>query len=398
MEVKKILLLGASDYYIDTIKSVKELGYEVHVLDKNEYSLGFKLADKYDVIDFSIKEDVYQYARKNCIDAIMPLNDFGTRSAFYASQKLGLKSPSYLSGIAANDKGIMRDVWKHENLPQPKYIIFDIDTDVEYIVKKIGFPLVIKPTDTGGAGRGVTVAYNKKDLSKSIEIASEFAFNNRYIAESFIDGIEITVESLVYNYVNYPIAFSDKVKAEGKSRVATMLNYPSLLNEDVEARIKKIVAHASDALGINYGATHTELIVSNDNKVYLIEMGARPGGSHIQGVIVKETSGIDFPKEIAKILCDEKPILQPMHSRGCTYYFFNPKHHGVIKDIVIDHDNLKGDENLIKYGITAKINDSFCGLENSMKRIGYIISKGSTRECAIQNAHKLSGSIQFIIG
>lgn len=36
----------------------------------------------------------------------MAINDFGTRSAFYTSQKLGLINPSYLSGICGNDKGI----------------------------------------------------------------------------------------------------------------------------------------------------------------------------------------------------------------------------------------------------------------------------------------------------
>lgn len=396
--MKNILLLGGSGYYIDTIKSVKELGYVVHLLDKNPDAPGFDVADYGKPFDFSDRNLVYRYAIENKINAIMPLNDFGTRSAFYVSQKMGLISPPYISAIASNDKGIMRDVWSHEKLPQPDYVVFNKTTDIDYIIDKIGFPMIVKPTDAGGGGRGISVARNNKDLVESINIASEYVNNDRFIAEVFIEGIEVTVESLVFDNSNYAIAISDKVKAPGKARVATLLSYPSLFSDHIEVKIKELVSLASDALGVNYGATHTELIVGNDGDIYLIEMATRPGGSHIQGVIVKETSGIDFPKEIAKILCGEKPVYKPLYHKGCAYLFFNPRERGVIKKIVVDHDKIKQNPNLVRCEITAKVGDHFSGLDNSLKRVGYIISRGETRDEAIKNAHQLEKNVQFIIG
>ncbi len=391
--MKKIIILGAGFYYINVIKNIKKLGYYVITLDKNPNSPGFEFADEYEAIDIFDKEAVYNFSKMKNIDGIMAINDFGTRAAFYTSQKLGLINPSYLSGICGNDKGIMRDTWNHDRLPQPQYCIFNSVDDIEFIKSRLEFPIVVKPTDAGGAGRGISVAYNEKDLIESIKHAEPFVKNNRYIAEEFIEGVEVTVDSLVYKGKVHPLSISDKEKPKSKYFVATSLNFPANFSNDTIEKIESIVTKATEVLGVSNGATHTELIV-NGNDIKLVEMGIRGGGGHLFNTIIETNTGINAPQELAKILCGDAPNLEKKQNIGVCYRFFNPTGSGVIKSITYD-EKITNSDFVVDFGITAKVGDEFKGLVDSMKRVGFVVTKGANRTEAIKNADLVENSIKF---
>ncbi|PID28829.1 MAG: hypothetical protein CSB55_03500 [Candidatus Cloacimonadota bacterium] len=391
--MKKIMILGAGFYYIDIIKNLKRNGYYVIVSDKNPDAPGFEFADEYAVIDIVDKEALYNYAKELKIDGIMAVNDFGTRSAFYVSQKLGLTNPSYLSGICGNDKGLMRDVWSHEGLPQPEYFIFSGLNDVELIKKKLNFPVVVKPVDAGGGGRGISVAFNEDELIESIEHASAYVKNGRYIAEEFMDGTEVTVDSLVFQGKVYPLAISDKEKPESKYFVATSLNFPAKFSAEIIEKIENTVIRATESLGVINGASHAELIVKG-SEIRLVEMGIRCGGGHLFHTIIEENSGINAPKELAEILCGGKPNLVKKQNLGVCYRFFNPSRTGIIKSIEYDENLVKSDF-VSAFGITAEVGDEFTGLIDSMKRVGFVVTKGRNREEAVKNADLIESCIKF---
>ncbi len=395
MRTKKVIVLGAGHYQINVMKSIGEIGYYVIAIDKNPNSPGFKYADEYAIIDISDRFAIYEFAKKNGIDGIMAINDIGAISAFFASQNLGLINPSYLSGICSNDKGIMRDVWKHDKLPQPDYLIFSDKNDIWDIDKVLDYPIVIKPTYTGGGGRGISVAYNRQDLISSIFHARPFCKNNRYIAEKYMDGIEVTVDSLVYKGQVYTLAISDKEKPKSKYFVATSLNFPADFPELIIDKIKNIVTIATDSFGVSNGATHAELIVDGED-IRLVEMGIRGGGGHLFNTIIEAVSGVNAPQELAKILCGDEPKLQTRYTRGVCYRFFNPNNKGRIKSIQYDEKLVRSDF-VLDFGITAKVGDSFDGLIDSMKRVGYVVTAGANREEAVRNADLIENNTFFEI-
>ncbi len=395
MYSQRLLVLGAGRFYIETIQRLRKYGFTVLCLDKDCNAPGFQFSNDYAVIDISDKESVLNYAKCQKVDAILPINDFGTRSAFYACQKLGLKGNLYISGVCGNDKGLMRDVWRHEDLPQPDYFIFSCDTSIQAVANVLDFPMVVKPTDCGGGGRGISVAKNLLELEDSIAIARPYVRNNRLIAERFIEGTEVTVDGLVHKGETHILAISDKIKPISKYRVATSLNFPSFFSADIIQLITEIVAKASEALGVLNGAIHAELIISSDQQsIKLIEMGLRGGGGHVFSTIVEEVSGVCAPVELAKILCGIEPNLQKTKNQGCVYRFFNPPGRGVLQSVDIDSNVLNKDF-VISFAITIKPGDEFNGLSNSLKRIGYVIVKGETREDAICNADLIENSIRF---
>ncbi len=391
----RVLVLGAGQFYIESIQKLKDHGFTVFSVDRNPDAPGFQFSDKYAVVDISDREGVLNYAETQKVDAIMPLNDFGTRAAFYACQKLGMIGNSYLSGICGNDKGMMRDVWAHEKLPQPRYRIFSRDTPVKDIARSLDFPMVVKPTDCGGGGRGISVAQNETELKEAINFACPYTWNNRLIAESFMQGIEVTVDSLIYKGKTYVLAISDKIKPNSRFRVATSLNFPAFFPADVITRISNIVARASEALGVSNGATHAELIVSPDRQeITLVEMGLRGGGGHLFSTIIEEVSGVCAPAELAKILCGATPNLQKTKKQGCVYRFFNPPGQGVLKKVEMD-ENLLQQPFVAKFGLTIKPGEKFYGLSDSLKRIGFVVTRGKDRDEAVKNADIIESSVKF---
>jgi carbamoyl-phosphate synthase large subunit len=101
---KVIMVLGAGQYQTDVIKKLRASGFYVVALDRDGSAVGFSEADKGLAVDISDKEAVFECAAKVCPDGIMPMNDFGTRAAFYACQRLGLIGPSYYPVFAVTIK------------------------------------------------------------------------------------------------------------------------------------------------------------------------------------------------------------------------------------------------------------------------------------------------------
>lgn len=77
------------------------------------------------------------------------------------------------------------------------------------------------------------------------------------------------------------------------------------------------------ALGVDNAAFHAEAMVHNE-EIYLVEMGARPGGGHIFGQIVEAASGVVMPQALSQILLGEETDITAKHQRGACYRFFAP--------------------------------------------------------------------------
>ncbi len=131
------------------------------------------------------------------------------------------------------------------------------------MARGIGFPLVVKPTDSGGASRGASVVREGSQLEWAFQFAQPFSKTGEVILEGYIEGIESTVECLVFKGHVEILAVSDKVKPiDTRYRVAVGLHYPAFFPSEAIEQIREIVPRAILALGVETGAAHTELIRS----------------------------------------------------------------------------------------------------------------------------------------
>lgn len=143
-----------------------------------------------------------------------------------------------------------------------------------------GFPIVIKPMDRGSSV-GVSIVRNEKELKD----AFCFAFDSSRLVrvEKFISGRELTCGVLenADKDVAFPpteiiagshfFDYNSKYTA-GVSKEITPAQLPT--NIIKEAQRVALIAHNS----VNgKGVTRTDMILANDNKLYVLEINTLPG-------------------------------------------------------------------------------------------------------------------------
>jgi biotin carboxylase len=393
--VKSILVLGGGIYHVRLLDQLVSAGFRVLVCDRDPIAPGARRAHVFRPIDFSNSDEVLAFARDEKIDGIMPISDFGTRTASKVAKALGLPGLEPAKVDAVNDKGLMRDAWAVAGLAQPSYRVATEFEGLDAAARRIGYPCIVKPADSGGSGRGVSTVRAPAELAWAFDLARPFARNGRFIVETFVEGLEITVETITLpERGTVVLAMSDKVKPPLRTRVATSLNYPACLPPDLWAAAERLTVAAVEALGITVGMAHTEAIVTDRGPI-LLETGARGGGGHVFHTLIEATSGIAAPVVAARLLCGLPVELPPPRRDGAVYRFFNPPS-GILRAV----DGLENAANMpgvLDIGMIKKPGDRVGDLVNSLERTGYVVTKGATREEAIARADAVCRTVRFTV-
>jgi biotin carboxylase len=392
--MKKIAVLGASTYNINVYKKLKQGGFYTIAVDGNPNAEAASYADKFIHIDYSDVNTLISICKEEKIDAIMPINEWGVMPAAKASNVLGLIGNSEKTALLATDKGLMRQTWRENGVNGPDFFVFKTLNELKEGLTHIGYPCVVKPTFSGGGGRGISVLKSIEDAEWAYNFALPAVKYGTMICESFVEGTELTVETISVNGEVFVLAMSDKEKPELRTRVATSINYPAMISENQRILVEEIVKKAVLALGIRSGMAHSEVIL-NGEEVKMVETGARGGGSHIFPLIIEAVSGINTPVVFAQLLTGEKPNLANIQRNGVVYRFFNPPH-GILKE-VIGLEEVRKWEGILDVGITKKKGDEVGNLKNSLERAGFVVAKGENRNEAQILANKAEEFIKFDI-
>lgn len=102
-----------------------------------------------------------------------------------AQRASAISMDKYISGIIASYIEI--------KLPNRRLIYKDYEYDFESIIQNVGFPMVIKPNDSGSSV-GISIINKESELEESLRHA--FMYSEKAIIEQFIDGRELTVTIL----------------------------------------------------------------------------------------------------------------------------------------------------------------------------------------------------------
>lgn len=378
---------------IHSIRQIQAMGHRVYVVDKNPNAPAFPMADGYAPIDLMDTEGIMNYAREIGADAILAVNEAGVLAAAIASETLGLRNLPVEVAHRALDKGLMRQAWQTANLSQPEFVIVEKVEDVPDAVEKIGYPVILKPTRNWGS-RGISKADSPDELAWSMDFVAQHQRNgSNIIVEQFIAGTEMTIEGLVQNGQVSVLAKSDKEhQPHPRFRVAMGLNYPANFSEVILAKTDVLMAQAIQALGVNNAAFHAEVMV-RDEAVYLVEMGARPGGGHIFGQIVEAASGVVMPQALTQILLGEATDITAKHQRGACYRFFAPQPGIFISAIGVEE--ARALEGVLDFGFDMNRGTVVHPIEGDADRPGYCVTTGTSRAEAMQIADEAVATMRY---
>ena len=372
---KKILILGGALLQSYVIKRAKELDYEVHVLDMNPNSMGFKLADKSAPINIVDQEACLKYAKDNRIDGVLTAaTDYGVLSASYIANSMGLNGIDYDVAKMIKNKYEVRKCL-HENKADDVDQFFEVNetAELDKIVNEIKYPVMVKPCD-GSGSKAANRVDNEAELLNAVEMAMNVSLTHKALIESFIEGKEYGVESFVYKDEIHVLAIMQKDMTTPPYYAELGHTVPSGLNDDMEMKIKQSVVSAIRCLGINYGSVNMDLLVTDDGKVCIVDIGARMGGNLIGSHIIPYSKGIDYMGNMIKAALNENVDFSSTKADSVStrIFAFTP---GVVKELP-DFSKYYDDD--IKY-IVCNLNpgDTIREYHNNLDGCGYVVSCGN---------------------
>lgn len=370
MTNKKLAIIGGSYLQLPIVKKAKDMGIEIHCFSWRNGAICADVADFFYPISIIEKEEILKKCQEIEIDGITTIaSDTAVVTVNYVASRMGLRSnPDEYSEVTTN-KYKMRQCFMDNDVPSPKFAL--VDNDNHYQISGFKFPLIVKPTDRSGS-RGVEKVLDPVQLEEAIIRARKESFEHKAIIEEFVTGREVSVESISYQGKHYILQITDKVTTGAPFFVELEHHQPSSLPENIKLRIKEIVLHALDALHIKYGASHSELKITEDGDIKVIEIGARMGGDFIGSNLVQLSTGYDFLKGVIEVALGEFHQPQITEHNYSGVYFLSEE----TKSLMPVIENWRDYPEIVEADIT---DSELRHIECSGDRSGYLIYKSSSK-------------------
>ena len=330
---------------------------------------------------------------------ITSTSDGPVRTAAYVNEQLG-KQPdlAYEDSLCATIKSYMRNRLKENHVPIPQYFIVHNETEFLEAVQAIKGDIIVKPADNAGS-RGV-VLVKKNPLNGSMEpenVLEIYAYsrgnsrNGTIMVEEFMEGEEVSVESLSVNGETTVITITDKMTTPPPYFVELGHVEPSRHPIELQEQIKEVAKQAVSAIRLQNGPAHTEIKLTKDGPK-IVELAARLGGDFITSRLVPLSTGVDMVGSSVILATGGMVDLERKWNKGAAIRFI-PGEKGVITNISIPKEMEKsaGVEEIVLY---KKVGDLVDGTKSSNDRLGHIIATGRDAEEAFARATDVLNKIK----
>lgn len=323
--MKKLAIIGASYLQEPLVRKAKEMGFYTICFAWREGATCADICDKFYPISIIKKEEILFVCQQEQINGICTIaSDVAAPTVAYVANKMGLVGNNYEAAVRANNKYQMRNAFMNADVPCPKYFMLteqDLSNAEKLdVLREVQLPLIVKPSDRSGS-LGVTKVETPSALFPAVEKAISVSFKKQAMVEEFIDGHEISVESISYKGKHYPLQITDKVTTEAPHFVELEHHQPSTLTSKQYEKIYAITNNALDALGLTNGASHSEYKITSEGRIAIMEIGGRMGGDFIGSDLVQLSTGYDFVRGVIEVALGEfnEPNIT-LHKHSGVYF------------------------------------------------------------------------------
>ncbi len=221
---------------------------------------------------------------------------------------------SILGSALGMDKIIMKLIFSHLKIPQVNFfIIQDKNLDdnnnlkiiCDQIIKKLNFPLFVKPANSGSS-IGISKVINQYDILKALRKA--WSIDKRIIVEEGLDVKELEVgiigkRNLIASEVGEVNYISDWYDYDSKYETNNKITIPANIDPILKEKIQTLSIQCCMALNINIFARVDFFIEKGTNKIYLNEINTIPGFTkNSMFPLLWKSSGLEIDKLIAKLI------------------------------------------------------------------------------------------------
>jgi biotin carboxylase len=381
--MKKVLMLGGSLYQTFAIKEAVKMGYYVITCDYLPDNPGHQFSHEYYNVSTTDKEAVLELARKLKVDGVVAYaSDPAAPTAAYVCEKLGLPTSPYKSVEILSKKQLFRQYLAEHGFNVPKAHSYTTFKEAEQDIDKFQLPIMVKPVDSSGS-KGVNKLTDKSLLKVFFEDAMSYSRDKIVLIEEFIvkQGPQISGDAfsvdgkLVFHCLGNEF-YSTKVD---KDFAPLGECWPTVMSKELIDQLETDLQRLITSLGMKSTAYNVEAIYGADGKVYILELGARSGGSLIPQITALAT-GVDMvPYVIKAAMGEDCSNLKMAPVKGFwSNYMAHSNETGLYAGVEFDEDFKKN--HLVDYVSDTKIGDPIHKFRDAQDCIGEFLLKFENAE------------------
>lgn len=280
---------------------------DIFAKGENPQPLQLALADRLELDVFDSPEaalaTLEAWARENRLDGIMTSREEAIVWTARAARRLGLPGIDPDAADAARNKAEARRRMQTAGCNMPAFLDYCGPGD-DAALDAMVYPYVIKPKAAFGSS-GVTLVTNDAERTVALKQVQDMncAEYDRFappsagqgvLVEEFIDGCEYVAECFAIDGAQHVVSLGYKGDPRGPFFEETVYLAPARLPQNFADRMVAEAKKGMAALGLTHGPGHCEMRVTADGTPYILEIGARVGGSGSCHFVVEQSTGFDF--------------------------------------------------------------------------------------------------------
>ena len=291
-------------------------------------------------------------------DGVVTICDYYIDTVAQVAQALALPQAFSANVVMERRKDRVREAIERAGLPNPKFAVTADWAQTREQARRIGYPLILKPTDLASSAF-VRLVRDEVELCHAYDALEQFPRNFReqqrvplVLLEEYLQGDEVSVEACTYDGETTVIGITDKSLAGFPYFIEDGHMFPARLEAAQAQAAIALVRGALAAVGHDHGISHTEVKLTADGP-RVIEINPRPGGNYIVELIQRVT-GIDLLDAQIELALGRKPDLAPRATgvSSAAIKFLVPPRGGRV-DSVEGVDSLDADPHLARWSLAA---------------------------------------------
>jgi hypothetical protein len=264
-------------------------------------------------------------------DRVLTTTEPAGESTGYVVDTLGLPGVTEATARALKDKALMRKLLaEHDLSPVRHQVVFGVTETVEFL-HTVGGRIVVKPID-GVASLHINEVADADDAAQAWKLLEEAGISTA-LAEEFLDGPVVSVDSFSYAGRHLPIGYSEYRMNE--RFVEWEVSTPSRVAAPHVDQLFELTPRLLDAVGLTEGPSHSEFVLTA-NGPRVLESHARLAGSGAPE-LVRRAFGLNLNRMFLTVPLgiDELPHISPPPVAGAAVRFFTPDP-GTVNSITVD--------------------------------------------------------------
>ncbi len=307
----KVLIANRGEIAVRIIRACKELGIQTVIAhsEADRDSLGVLLADESVCIgpppgdkSYLNIANIVSAAHITNADAIHPGYGFLAENAYLAEvcDEVGITfiGPTPQAISTFSDKVSARNVMRQAGVPTipgTNEALHNLEA-AQHAARELGFPLMLKAT-AGGGGRGMRVANDLEELSKSFPVAqleaqTHFANGGLYLEKVIERGRHIEIQIAADKHGNV-IHLGERECSIQRRHQKLIEESPSpALSPHARQQMADLACHGVAAAGYENVGT-VEFLLDQQGCFYFLEMNTR---LQVEHPVTEQVTGIDLVK------------------------------------------------------------------------------------------------------